>query len=44
MHVNMIASPVKIINEQNILTVYRFKSAMVASCVSGLWFANAATV
>ena len=44
MHVNMIASSIKIIDGHNGLIVYRFKSAMVVSCVLGLLFANTAAI
>ena len=45
MHMNMIASSVKIINERNVvLTVYRLKLVMVVSSVLGLLFANTAAV
>ena len=33
LHVNMIASSVKIINKLNVFAMYRFESAMMVSCL-----------
>ena len=44
MHVNMIASSIKIVNKHNVLSMYQFISVKVVSylglCVLGLLFAN----